>query len=270
MNLLAIDDEQNALDILMRAIAKAAPESDLRGYTMATQALEQIAQSAFMPDVAFLDIEMPGMTGLELAMKLKALHPKINIIYVTGFSAYALQAHATHPSGYIMKPVTEQKIKQELDNLRNPLDDGAPTDGLRIKCFGNFEVLSKGEPVRFRYSKAKELFAYLIDRRGSSATTGELLAALWEDKPDSLSLRTQVRNLLSDLSRVLREHGAKDILVKNRNSFAVRVDQVRCDYYELLANVPSAINAYAGEYMSQYSWAEMTLAHLENMDSRQR
>lgn len=61
-------------------------------------------------DIAFLDIRMRSMTGLELARKLKDIHPKINIIFVTGYDEYAGEAMRLHASGYIEKPVTEEKF----------------------------------------------------------------------------------------------------------------------------------------------------------------
>lgn len=72
-------------------------------------------------DVAFLDIQMRSMTGLELAKQLKERQPNVNIIFVTGFSEYTGEAIQLHASGYIEKPVTEEKIRRELDNLRHPV-----------------------------------------------------------------------------------------------------------------------------------------------------
>lgn len=82
---------------------------------------------------------MRGMTGVELAKKLKDAYPKINIIFVTGFDQYTGEAMKMHASGYIMKPVTAEKVKEEMENLRNPIEP-LSDKLLRVQCFGNFDV----------------------------------------------------------------------------------------------------------------------------------
>ena len=92
---------------------------------------------------------------------------------------------------------------------------------------------------------------------------GELLNVLWENKPDSRSQRSQLRNLIADLKSTLEQIHAENIIIRTRNKMAVDRKKIKCDYYDFLDRVPSAINAYHGEYMSQYSWSEMTVAVLD-------
>ena len=120
-------------------------------------------------DVAFLDIQTGGMSGLELALELKRLQPGVHIIFVTGFSQYAVDAFAMHASGYLLKPATEEAVLRELTFLYQEREASAR---VRVKTFGGFDVYVDGEPLRFGRAKSKELFAYLVDRRGSSVTTG--------------------------------------------------------------------------------------------------
>lgn len=263
MKILTADDEQSALNILNRAVAAAVPDAELRSFSDAGEALREIRENGYLPDVAFLDIKMPGMTGLEMAKAVKEASRRTNIVFVTAFSDYALDAMSLHPSGYIMKPATPEKILAELDNLRYPAEV-KPTRRVRVQCFGNFEVFADGKPLELYYSKSKELLAYLVDRRGAACNTEELCAVLWEDEPDSPVVRKRLRKLISDLTHSLEDAGAGDVFLKRRNSFAVAVDRLDCDYYGLLNRDLTAINTYTGEYMTQYSWAEMTLGSLES------
>lgn len=64
---------------------------------------------------------MREINGIHLAKALKDIFPKTNIVFVTGYSEYMCQAFSIHASGYIMKPVTPEKIKKELNNLRYPI-----------------------------------------------------------------------------------------------------------------------------------------------------
>lgn len=262
MKFLTVDDEQAALDILNRALLEAQPDAELQSFSYISEALAQVQEKDFHPDVAFLDIEMPGMSGLEAAKRIREISPRTNIVFVTAYSDYALDAFPLHPSGYLVKPATAEKVRLELSNLRYPVQPDQ-TCMLRVRCFGSFEVFANGKPVSFAYQKTKEMLAYLVDRRGAACNTAELCAVLWEDKPDTLELRNYLRKLISDLSHTLASVGADGVFVKRRNSFAVAADQLDCDYYRMLRREISAINTYTGAYMSQYSWADMSLGALD-------
>ncbi len=267
MKILMADDEAFALRSIERAVLQAQPDAVLCPVPSASAAIEAITEKGFLPDVAFLDIKMPGMSGLELAKRIREISPHTNVIFVTAYSGYAVDAYGMHPSGYLMKPVTAEQVRAELDDLRYPAQPGQ-IHPLRVQCFGNFEVFANGRPLNFTYQKTKELFAYLIDRRGAACNTEELCALLWEGKPDTPELRGYLRKLSSDLTHTLASVGAEEVFVKKRNSFAVAPDQLDCDYYRMLHREIAAINTYTGEYMTQYSWADMTLGSLENADRK--
>ena len=82
---------------------------------------------------------------------------------------------------FLLKPANEADVRNVLENLRYP-PETAPV-GIKIQCFGNFEIFVGGRPLSFKRSKSKELLAYLVDRNGATCTNGEMLAVLWEDKP---------------------------------------------------------------------------------------
>ena len=181
--------------------------------------------------------------------------------FVTGYPQYALEAYSIHARGYLLKPPTAENVRSELDELKCP---PLHVNGrIRAQTFGNFEIFVDDKPLHFSLSKTKELLAYLVDRRGAAVNTGELCAILWEQRPDSLSVRSHLRTLISDLSRTLSLAGTGDILIKRRNSFAVDCEKLDCDLYGFLRQEPDAINTYMGQYMMQYTWAEMTLGELE-------
>ncbi|MGN0470663.1 MAG: response regulator [Acutalibacteraceae bacterium] len=261
MNILAVDDEKLALEVLVNAIAETAPDANIYSFRKPSEAMELAADVPC--DIAFLDIKMRGMTGLELAKKLKDINGKVNIIFVTGYSEYSLDAFRLYASDYLLKPVDVQQVKSAMENLRYPVKH-ITKKKLQIQCFGNFEVFSNGVPLYFNRNKTKELLAYLTDRKGASCTMGELTAILWENKPDSISQRSNLRNLIHDLKNTLASVDADDIILKNRNTISLKADAVECDYFDFLCGTTSAVNLYHGEYMLQYSWAEMTTATLSN------
>lgn len=256
MNILAVDDERLALAALTSAIEEAEPEAQIFGFRMAEDALASVADHAY--DVAFLDIELRGSNGMDLAGQLRLLAPKMRIVFVTGYSEYAIDAFALHADGYVMKPVSPERIKEELDHLREEIQaHGAGTGEdekprLTIQCLGNFEVFVEGRPVRFGRTKTKELLAYLVDRRGAMCTNGELMAALWEDDGHEPYLR----QLKKDLADSLEAVGCSNALVRKRGGIGIVTSEVSCDYYDFLKD--GGRDAYMSEYMEQYSWAETT------------
>ena len=247
MKILLVDDEPLQLMRLEKAVKDAVTNADLFCYGNPVEAYAKCKDQPL--DIAFLDIEMPGMNGVQLAKKLKAINPLINIIFVTAYDQYALEAHRLRVSGYVTKPVSKSKVLEELHNLRNPY---TPTKSkkLQVKCFGNFEVFSDGEPLRFSYKKSKEAFAYLIDREGSAINVNELNAVLWEEDHPSY-----LRNLIADIQRTLKDAGFSEVFIKRHNECYIDVNEVDCDAYAYKKGDPNAVRMYRGEYMIQYDWA---------------
>ena len=180
----------------------------------------------------------------------------MNIIFVTGFSEYKGDAMDMKASGYIMKPVTKEEVAAELEELRFPI---IPKRNalLRVQCFGNFDVFTPdGAPVHFERSRSKEIFAYLVHRRGSSCSTREIAAALFEDEPYDKTQQSYVQTLISAMIKSLKKIGAESAVVKSYNALSVNVDTLDCDYYRFQELDSGAVNAYQNEYMSQYYWAD--------------
>ena len=246
MRILLVDDEKLQLLRLENACKKVLPDNDFLTYTNPGQAIEENQDNII--DLAFLDIEMPRVNGIQLAKKLKKANPNIKIIFVTAYNEYALEAFKVHASGYITKPVNENKIKEEIEALGNAIEL-KPSKKLQVKCFGNFEVFYNGEPLKFSYKKSKEVFAYLIDREGSAININELNAVLWEEDHPSY-----LRNLIADIQTTLKNVDADDVFIKRHNECYIDVDKVDCDAYEYKKGNPNAIRMYRGEYMIQYSW----------------
>ncbi len=262
MNMMAVDDERLALMALEEALKKAEPHCALAAFASAEAALLHAARTKV--DVAFIDIEMGGMNGLELAKRLKELNGNANIIFVTGHPQYAPDAFLLRASGYLRKPVTPADITTELHNLRHiPQNDDSR---IRIQCFGNFEIFAQGRPVHFHRSKAKEVLAYLTHKRGAAVSKKELAAILWEDAAYTRSTQSHLQTLIAEMMRALKEAGAAHIITKRWNELSLDVNAVECDYYGFIKGDATAVNSYQGEYMASYSWAEFMLGLLGGMN----
>ena len=255
MKIIALDDEELALEGLMDAIRACAPNAELHGFSYAEDDLAFLRDHSC--DVAFLDVEMAGINGVELAEQLKLRNPDVNLIFATGFSSYQGSAFALHASGYLMNPITAEKVKRELDNLRRPVPE---EKRIQVQCFGNFEVYLDGIPLEFKYHKTKELLAYLVDRKGALCTNGEIIAKLFGDDNHNAYLRS----LRKDLLDTLETAGCADVITQQRGKLGLVPEAIRCDYYDWCDGKRMG-NAYLGEYMAQYGWSEYTNAALQQM-----
>ncbi|MCR5107307.1 MAG: response regulator [Lachnospiraceae bacterium] len=271
-NILIVDDEVFASKQLERVIKNVDKSADITISNNYIDALKQMDEKK--PELVFLDIQMPGMNGLKLASKIKNINPKVNIVMVTAYKEYAYEAHQLYVSGYILKPAGETKIREVYDHLRIPItrepdkevDNAAfvrkmidlEKNDLFIRCFGNFEVFYKGQPLKFKRSYTKEVLAYLIDLNGATCTTTEICSILWEDEMtnDSKSKMGYFRHIWSDLKDTLAKIGHEDMLFHTRNAYAVIPGKINCDYYMALRKNKDAIALYQGIYMQNYSWAE--------------
>ena len=123
MKILAIDDEYRLLQGLVSTVRQVLPDAEVISYSDVTRANQEVDPKEI--DIALLDIEMRGMNGTAYAEVLRKANPMINIIFTTGYSVYTGRAMELHASGYIMKPVTPEKLRKELTDLRYPLPSGS-------------------------------------------------------------------------------------------------------------------------------------------------
>ena len=258
MKILLADDEISALQLLQEEVKEILPDAEMAGFQMPSRAMEYAEQNKI--DVAFLDVEMPGMNGLELARKLKRTNANINIIFVTAYDEYGLEAMKLRASGYLQKPVSGKEIKEELEQLRYPVEQ--KHSGIFVRTFGQFDLFLDGKPVTFHRLKSKEVLAYLTDRKGGSVTKRELASILFEDREYDRTAQDYLNKIVRDLEKTLKEAGAEKMLIRQRNCYAVDPAEFQCDLYDYENGLPEALNAFRGEYMKQYTWGEDTLGTL--------
>lgn len=115
-----IDDEQIAIDRL-KVLLKHFPEIQiLKTTTNALNSVELI--SSLEPDLVFLDVEMPGKTGLEVAETLKKQNCCSKIIFTTSYDHYAIEAIRNNAFDYILKPVSIKVLKEVIERYKSNLN----------------------------------------------------------------------------------------------------------------------------------------------------
>ena len=262
MKFLAVDDERTSLDKVVGLIEKIKPGSQCFAFDSALSALAKAREEEI--DVAFLDVNMPELSGIDLGKYLVELNPSMNIIFLTEHKEFAFEAMQLHASGYIYKPEVEERIGKELDTLRYP-EIRKKYKRVFAQTFGNFELFVDGEPIAFKYNRTKEIVAVLVNNRGAQTSNGELIASLWEDDGDPDKKLSYLCNLRQDLQNTFKKYKLDGIIIKQRGSMAIAKDKIECDLFDWLDKKKESKYQYLGDYMNQYSWAEFFHAELDDI-----
>ena len=251
---IAVDDEALMLGALVAAIEASADISEVNKFSDCEEALAFVKSNP--ADIVFLDINMRGMGGLALAEKIVAARPNCKIVFCTGYEEYAVSAFKLHASGYLMKPISAKDVQAEIDNIKGVRQKEKL---LTVNCFGVFEAYARDEKLLFKRLKTKELFAFLIDRKGAGMTAKQICAVLFQGDTDDAKNSAYLRQLFMDLKNTLKSVGAEAVLCHETPCYRVDMSLIKCDYISYLENGKPEFH---GEYMTQYSWAEETCAML--------
>ena len=272
MKVVCVDDEKLVLDLTLSMLKSLSMVDEAIGFTDAREALHYFEEEA--ADVALLDIDMPEMNGIALAVELKSRCPDTAIVFLTGYSEYAVEAFAMHASGYLLKPVGKDRLEEEIEHAYNSTRQEASvreaeteTADVRveIKTFGNFDVIVDGQTVTFNRSKAKELLAYLVDRHGGNVSRPEAFAVLWEDVFYDRAMQKQMDVVVRSLRATLEEAGIGEIFEIRSGWMRILPEKMDSDLFRFLNGDRDTIQEYRGEYMSAYSWASQTEAYLDRI-----
>lgn len=262
MTAICVDDEPLVLQLTLSLFRDLPGFQEVEGFAGPLEALDWLENHT--PDIALLDIDMPGMNGLELARRIRDMHPDTAVIFLTGYSEYALDAFQLHASGYLMKPINREKLASEVEYALSGRNRGKASN-VFAKTFGNFDLLVDGRPLVFKRSKSKELLAYLVDRHGGNVSRPEAFAVLWEDTFYDRAMQKQMDVVIRSLRATLEEAGVGEIFEIQSGWMRILPERMDSDLFRFLDGNREAIQEYRGEYMSAYSWASQTEAYLDRI-----
>lgn len=262
MKIMIVDDERIASEELYDICLSHPKIKEANVFNNPAEALYFISEHNDI-DIAFLDIEMPVMTGLELARKINEINSSTKIVFVTGFKEYAYDAFKVNAIGYILKPYDDDTVFQEIEKA-DAFKNVVSSNEIAIKTFGYFDIFVNRKPVYFSSAKAKEFMALLVDRQGSSVSTEQAVAVLWPDRNYDDSVQSLFRKVLRSLRNSLSDAGILDILIDERNQRSIDTTKFKCDYYKFIQNPQENLESFHGEYMTGYAFAKPTEQKIKN------
>lgn len=179
-----VDDERLALIKLEFMLKELTEVTIIATYTDPYEAIEGVSDST--PDVIFLDIDMPELNGLQAAEMIQEVCPQANIVFVTAYNNYAVEAFELNALDYILKPVRKDRLLKTVQRVQDRVTLSPklikPANEVMIRCFPSLRFEREGQPLinlRWRTSKAQELFAFLLHNRNRFVSKDTLLDLLW-------------------------------------------------------------------------------------------
>ena len=114
-----VEDIKTILKGGIPVIERTIPGAKVIGFTRPAEALEYAKEHRVA--LAILDVELGATSGLDLCRKLLEINPRTNVIYLTAYVDYSFDAWSTGASGFMLKPLTEESLKEQLAQLRYPI-----------------------------------------------------------------------------------------------------------------------------------------------------
>lgn len=118
MNICICDDDENFIKQMHSLLQELVPGHHLISFTSGFEMLEYLKRTDNKIDILFLDMEMPGLNGLQTAAELRNSHPQLAVAVVTAYPQYAIASYDFAPIHYIVKPVSAEKIQRCIDRAK--------------------------------------------------------------------------------------------------------------------------------------------------------
>lgn len=286
MKAILVDDEALALEFLKNQLIKIGGIEIIGAYhhlniNDSSALLEEI-------DVIFLDIEMPGANGLELAEKILEINPEILVVFVTAYNKYAVKAFEINALDYVLKPIQLNRLKTTVKRVELKLNhhgnkNNRLNHSLRINVSRelSFEFIKdKKELIKWRTTKSQELFLYLLHYYNKTVRKSELIELLWPDFEQDKAY-SQLYTTIYHIRKAINKYSNHFKIVNMGEGYVLHITNATIDLVEWEKKIKSTpplntetissyekiMSLYSGGYLQKYNylWADIEQYRLEQL-----
>ena len=257
MRAILVDDEAVMLRSFMRNCADISDLDVVAQFQSAEKAISYAQENDF--ELALLDVCLPRMNGIELAVQLREIHPNLLVVFISAYDEYVRNFNEIGGDYYIIKPykrTTIEMMVKKMSMLSEQLHKK-----IYIQMFGKFNVLKDGMPLKIS-GKTKEILALIASRSGREISNEEIYSTIWENREYSNENMKVYYNALRRLKNSLEESDISELLISTLHGQMLNVDLCECDYFAWRDKKPGSREQFEGEFLSEYSWAESMLAEI--------
>ncbi len=259
MRAILVDDEPIMLRSFVRNSADITELNVIAQFQSAEEAISYAQKNTF--ELALLDVCLPEMNGIDLALKLREIHPGLLVVFISAFDDYIRNFNEIGGDYYILKPYKKETLRMMAEKMS--LLAGRLRKNIYIQMFGRFNVLKDGVPIKIS-GKTKEILALIAARCGKEISNEEIYSTVWENREYSNESMKVYYNALSRLKHALAEVGASELLLSTPRGQMLNTAVCDCDYFAWLDKNAGSRERFEGEFLSEYSWGEPILAGLLN------
>ena len=236
MKYVLIDDERMAVEHLKALLLKTGKlkEEHLVTFTNPMDAIHYIEKEK--PQVVFADIEMPMVSGITLASRVRSSCPGIEMIFVTAHKQYAVEAFEQYALDYLLKPLMLERVRKTVERIEERLKEKSvvsPLDSpkILIKLMGDAGTFKEGMMLdyKWRSGKMRELFVFLLHNRHRFVSKYEIFEALIPEEEPEKSAAT-LNMILYRLRNKLQQHELPIVIKFQDDAYKlVYPDEVQVD-----------------------------------------
>lgn len=278
MKVILLDDEIIALDYLEHQLMQI-PEIEIVGkFSDPALGKKEILNQPI--DLVFLDIQLPKMDGIQLAEEILQVKPDLKIVFVTGYEAYAVRAFELNALDYLLKPVKLERLMntiQRIDRSHTAFDLdrlAQQNQSLQIKMLGHFQMILKEKqlpPLRWRTTRAQELFLYMLQCRGQFIRKSTLVELLWPEYEPNRAY-SLLYTVIYHIRKTLEQFEDYFSLTNSVDGYVLNLNNVLLDVEEwenfMMSSLPlknrtiadyvDMMKLFKDDYLKEYDywWAE--------------
>lgn len=211
LKIAVLDDEKILCEAIQRKLYSIYQNMHvvvkIDGYSHGRELLYEVDDDTYY-DIYFLDIELPDMSGIELARKLREKSPYCYIIFLTAYPQFAIEGYDARAYRYLLKDEWEEKVSMTLEKIHEEMSD-CTGPAYRIIIGSRYEKI----PVSDIYYIHKEGKNVIFETKGGKSSIRKTLAAVFEELPDEEFMYID-RGVIVNLQHVMKRRN-KDVYMSN-------------------------------------------------------